>query len=109
MRLVPIPKWLMSDQLTVYPPADGEYGGEFGEPVHMSPVLYVEKSNLLRSGYVLESGSTGMVFIDAENTGNAAPVAVGSLCVINGEELFCKSCAPQKTGDRIHHWEVEVG
>ena len=100
----------MADTMTVYEPVDSDYGGGFSEAgTVMEPVLYVESTVLLRQGHVLESGSSGLVFVDAVNTANSAPITVGSKVVINGEELFCRKCTPLKTGDTTHHWEVEVG
>ena len=107
----PIPMSLLASDMVVRRPANGELGGEYGEPSSVEHVRFVESREMARRGYVLSDGAKGLVYVDAANSTGDLPVPVGSLASIDGgEELaVLKSVACPGFFGVVHHWELEVG
>lgn len=109
--LSPIPLSLLGSSCTVRVPADGKYGGEHADPVEVSHVRFVPRSEMERSGYVFADGATkGLLFIDAQNSEGAFEVPVGSLISIDGapEASAANVVALPGFWGEVHHWEIEV-
>lgn len=104
-----IPKSLLPDTAEVQEPAGGDYGGEYSEPYYLVHVRFDANIPLLRTSYVLEDGSEGIIFVDAVNTEGAKEVPVGSLVTIRGEEhSVVKVHRFESFNGAVHHWELEV-
>lgn len=107
--LRPIPRNLLPDTITVQVPYDGEWGGEYAEPVEIAHVRYDSSVAVLRNAYQFEDGSQGLIYVDAANSEGAFAIPAGSLITLNGEKLsVVKSTQYEDYNGHIHHWEVEV-
>lgn len=108
--LMPIPRALLGSTAQVRVPAEGKYGGTYGDPQTIAGVRFVPAADMVRSGYVLTDGAKGMLFIDARSSDGAFELPVGALVSIDGaEELSVAKCSAfAGFGNQVHHWELEL-
>lgn len=105
----PIPLYLLPSSCTVRVPKDGEYGGEYEEPVEIKNVRFDAASKLLRRNYVFTDGTQGLVFIDVVMSEGAFDIPEGSLMSIDGKpEMAVVKVEPYAPYGELHHWELEV-
>lgn len=104
----PIPRRLLtSTALVRVPDASAAYGGEYEAPREVSRVC-VQGSDALRpTDYQLRDAASGVLFIDARNSGGAFAVPAGSLVSVDGGPESCVAeCREYAEGGRVHHWEL---
>jgi hypothetical protein len=99
----------LGESMAVKVPVEGEYGGNYGEPVEVKHVRYEDAATLKTSRYVLSDGTEGVIFIDAVNSVGAFHIPEGSLIDINDDTVTVLKTKPCKGfADQVHHWELEV-
>lgn len=108
--MLQIPKRALPSTASVRVPLEGDYGGEFAEPVAIGHVRYEKAAGIRRTDYQLQDGTTGIVFIDAVNSEGAFEVPASSMVSIDGAPEVCvNACHPREQfAGRVHHWELEV-
>lgn len=113
----PIPFRLLPSTMEVRVPADGDFGGEFAEPVMIGNVRFASVEEVTprlmgggRTGYVFSDGSKGLVYVDALNSAGAFEVPEGSLVSVDGGSKMSvvKNTRLEDFDGHVHHWEIEV-
>ena len=92
-----------------YTDANGYQGLE--DPVTIVGVAYERCASTRATSYMLQDGTTGLMFVDAINSDGAFDIPAGSMVRIDGEAV--EQCANavhrfDAPGGRVHHWEVEL-
>lgn len=108
MRLTPIPRCILGENVRVKLPVAGDYGGEYGEPQELSCVRVETAQALAATGYALVDGCKCVVYIDASNSSGCKEFPVGSLVEVNDQWLNAVDVAEFGVADITHHWEVQL-
>lgn len=107
--MLPIPKSLLPDYCDVYVPIESAYGGAVSDsPARIGHVRYQNYTKAEPLAYAADSGSQGVVFIDAVNSEGAFEIPVGSKIVINGSVEKVVTRVKECRDFTRHHWEVDV-
>ena len=109
--MTPIPRRLLGSTALVRVPKDGEYGGEFEEPVEIGHVRLQPAHGVRMESYrFTDPNPVGLLFVDAKNSEGAFEIPVGSLVSVDGADwASVRTVAAYPDFYRnVHHWEVEL-
>ena len=108
MRLSPIPRSVLTEDVMVRVPAEGTYGGEHEGPEWLHGVRIEPAEAMTGSGYVLSDGCRAVMYVDARNSSGLVDVPVGSLVEWRGESMQAVRSSRLEAFGEVHHWEVEL-
>ena len=108
MRLTPIPRCVLSEDVRVKVPVDGDYGGEYAEPEDLLCVRVETAQSLAMTGYALVDGCKCVVYIDAANSMGRREFPVGSLVEVDGQWLNAVDVAEYGVAGLTHLWLVQL-
>lgn len=110
--MMPIPLRMLPSAAEVRVPIEGEGGyRDLAEPVTVEHVRYEMAAGVRKTGYQLQDGTTGVLFVDAANSTGGFELPAGSMVRVDGAEAECCVSACHRyegMGGRVHHWEVEL-
>ena len=109
--IAPIPLCLLPSTATVRVPDPGaDRGGAFLPAVTIERVRYESTAGIRHESWQLQDGTSGILYVDAANSGGAFEVPAGSkVSVDGGPETSVNACHRyEEFGGRVHHWEIEL-
>ena len=107
----PIPLDLLPSTASVRVPDDAaDRGGAFLEPVTVTNVRFERSANIRHTDYQLQDTTTGVLFVDALQSGGAFEIPAGSKVSVDGGPWMSVSrCrAFEEFSGQVHHWEIEL-
>lgn len=118
IRLAPLPWSVLPSTISVRERVeDDEHGGSYKDAYSIAHVRFeraasiaAEPSGGAQGGYVIATGAKGRIYIDAENSTGARPIAEGALVSVDGgDEMEAATVSRYDNLDGSpHHWEVDV-